>query len=100
MKKSLKYSLVLVALVTTGALAQTQVPQPNTERGGSPYDRNPACRDRDVSSADPACVIQDGPAAFRPVPQAAQPVPIQPQQSNTAPPMIIVVPQSTPIVRP
>ena len=95
--KSPKLALLVLALAATGAVAQTAVQQPSTERGGSPYDRNPACRDRDVSSADPACVIQDGPAAFRPIgPQAAPPVQIQPQQTNAAPPVIIVVPQGAP----
>jgi hypothetical protein len=99
--KSLRYSLLLIALVATGAAAQTAAPQPSTERGGSPYDRNPACRDRDVSSADPACVIQDGPSAYRPLaPQAAPPVQVQPQQSNAAPPVIIVVPPQGSPARP
>ena len=55
-----KYAVLLGAFCAAGAIAQTPVPQQPSDRTGSPYDRNPACRDRDVASTDPACVIQDG----------------------------------------
>ena len=97
--KPLKYMMVLGvaswALGAAGVSAQTAAPQPSTERTGSPYDNNPACRDRDVAGADPACVIQDGPPrqfnfdfnSTKPRPAAPPPA-----QENTAPPVIPVVP--------
>jgi len=88
---------VLGTFWAAAAAAQVPtVPEP-TERTISPYDSNPACRERTVSGTDPACVIQDGPPLVRPYglnrPSAAAPV--QPAPSNNvAPPVVIVVPQA------
>src|SRR5687768_14545058 len=119
MKINLRHSLILYASYAGAAAAQTPVPQEPTDRPGSPYDRNPACRDRDVASTDPACVIQDGrprvqqfgfdsvkpiPPGPAPRPQTvqppAQPPAVQPQGSS-APPVIIVTPpmESSPTLR-
>ena len=104
-RKSVKYIMVLGAFCAAGAAAQTPLPQESTERTVSPYDRNPACRDRDVASTDPACIIQDGPAAVRQFGfDSTKPLPATPAQTpqgnvappasqgSAAPPVILVVP--------
>jgi len=94
--KAIRYSILAIALAAAGSAAQSVVPQPSTDRGGSPYDRNPACQDRDVASTDSKCVIQDGPPLYRPLesrPQVAPPVPAQ-VQGGASPPVIVVVPQN------
>jgi hypothetical protein len=96
--KPVKHVVLLAAFCVTGAAAQTPVPEQPTERTVSPYDLNPACRDRDVAGTDPACVIQDR----LPARQSLAPNPAQPAQQNVAPsaptgnapapPAIIVIP--------
>jgi len=78
--------LVLSALGAGGAYAQTPVPQPSTERTGSPYDDNPACRDREVASTDPACVIKDGPPPYQYDFNKTAPQQIPTAPANMAPP--------------
>ena len=87
--KTVKYVMLLGALYAASGAAQQQP----TERGGSPYDRNPACADRDVSSTDPACVIQSNtrPAAAAPQPQTVI-TPTNPNVSGT--PSVGNTPQS------
>ena len=85
--------LIVSGLGSASAAAQTPAPQPPTDRTGSPYDQNPACRDREVASTDPACVIQNGEPAVRHFgfdstkPQPAAPV--QLPQGNPAPPAAV-----------
>jgi hypothetical protein len=89
--------LIVSALGAAGAAAQTPVPvpQPPTERTGSPYDQNPACRDREVASTDPACIIKDGPSVYRFGFDGTTPQPVAPAQANPAPPATTVVPPQT-----
>jgi len=84
--------VVVSALGAGGATAQTPVPQPSTERTGSPYDDNPACRDREVASTDPACVIKDGAPPYQFDFNKTTPQPQVPQAPATASPPATPVP--------
>ena len=93
--QAFKILLIVSALGAANAMAQSAAPQPPTDRTGSPYDQNPACRDREVASTDPACVIQDGPPVVQQFgfdSTKPRPAPAQPSQGNPAPPAVIVVP--------
>jgi hypothetical protein len=66
MRRHIPKFLLLAAFCAQGAIAQAPVSPDTPERTGSPYDRNPACGEREVSGNDPACVIDDGPSRYRP----------------------------------
>jgi|SRR5215813_3519286 len=83
--------LIAVALGAGGAIAQTITDTP--ERTGSPYDRNPACESREVSSTDPACVINDGPSRYRPHYR-------QPSQSTMQSPVVTPAPAASGVAAP
>ena len=86
--------LVTSALAAGGAAAQSPLPQASTERAGSPYDDNPACRDREVASTDPACVIQNGPPPYQFDFNKATPQQVPPAQGNMAPPATATPPRT------
>jgi len=86
--------VVMSALGAGGVIAQTPVPQPSTERTGSPYDDNPACRDREVASTDPACVIKDGRPPYQFDFNKTTPQQV-PQAPGTASPPATSVPSQT-----
>ena len=92
-----KILLAVTVFGAASAAAQTPVPPQPTERGGSPYDRNPACADREVATTDPACVIRDGPPAVRFDFNSTTPLPVTPgqPQGNVPPSTVIVVPQGS-----